>query len=88
MHEHAQPYLHATLKYCSQCDVTYCTNCKREWGQYPQYPVYVRPTIWPTWWPYWAGGTGGTTDPYPMTTTTVGSYDSPSSDLFKVCSHQ
>ena len=31
MHEHNECE-HKNLKYCKKCDVVYCEDCKREWG--------------------------------------------------------
>ncbi len=50
MHEHNE--CEHNLKYCSKCDVVYCTKCKREWGGHSHY-----------WWPYWTWSSGTTTIP-------------------------
>ena len=33
MHEH-KTCEHKNIKYCSKCDVVYCEDCKKEWGNY------------------------------------------------------
>lgn len=71
MHDHTPTCKH-DLKVCDHCDVAYCTQCKKGWGNHqhvnyvPAYPVY--PPLQPA--PYWyyqpfyvtnAWGTGLTT---------------------------
>ncbi len=31
MHEHKQCQCEHELKYCSNCDMVYCTKCEKEW---------------------------------------------------------
>ena len=46
MSHHKHCHCDHDLKYCSHCDVVYCTKCGKEWGQkhycypwtYPYYP--------------------------------------------------
>jgi hypothetical protein len=35
MHEHIE--CDHNLKYCSKCDVVYCTKCSKEWGGHKYY---------------------------------------------------
>ena len=61
MHEHNE--CEHSLKYCSKCDVVYCTKCKREWGghshsYYGYYPWVYPQTYFP--WTTWTGTSGGT----------------------------
>ncbi len=50
-HAHCEHCLHA----CSHCEIAYCCDCSKEWGNY-HYPYYLRqyPTIIT---PYWTGTT-------------------------------
>jgi hypothetical protein len=56
MHDHHEHCCsHSRLKYCPPCDVVYCQDCKREWGQ--PYDHWVYPY---RWYPYrvtWEGDT-------------------------------
>ena len=33
-HDHAPKCQHTIIKYCKQCDVTYCVKCGEEWSKY------------------------------------------------------
>ena len=54
MHEHDHCE-HASLKFCSRCDVVYCTACTREWRQ-------------TQWWTYTIAPSPNTTINYPTCT--------------------
>lgn len=42
MHKHKHKHCtHTNLKYCSVCDVAYCTDCGKEWV--PEYWTYTYP---------------------------------------------
>jgi len=45
MHTHKH-CLHTTLKYCNICDVAYCANCGKEWGQNNWYYNYPYTITW------------------------------------------
>ena len=53
MHNHSQ-CPHASLKFCSICDKTYCEACSREWAadsisipSLPSFPIYPGTGTWP-----------------------------------------
>lgn len=41
-HEHCT---HVSLKFCEHCDVTYCLDCKKEWGVGLTYTPFATTTI-------------------------------------------
>lgn len=70
MHEHND--CDHDLKYCSKCDVVYCTKCLREWGGHSHTWIYPGWTYRP--YTIWSGTSGWQLDPNVVQgTATVGS---------------
>lgn len=61
-------HCHHVFKFCSDCDLVYCSSCHREWGghrhnnSYPYWPVL----------PWYTGTAGGTDPTYTFPNTTSG----------------
>jgi hypothetical protein len=44
-HDHHDHCEHQALKYCTRCDLVYCTACAREWGR--TWAWSTAPATWP-----------------------------------------